>query len=84
MGELGQRERARQWAARALRIDPNDPAVLYNVGCTYAQLGDSDDAIDCLEKSVGAGWGQKDWIRNDPDLNSLREIVRLKELLERL
>ena len=70
------------WAGRALAIDPDDPSVLYNVACTYALLGEADRAIDCLEKSITSGMGQKEWIENDPDLNSLRGILRFQALIK--
>jgi serine/threonine protein kinase/Flp pilus assembly protein TadD len=81
---LGDRERSLQWARRALAIDPDEPHVLYNVACAYAVLGRTDDAIDCLERAVRNGFGFKDWIRHDSDLNSLHDHPRYKALLETL
>ncbi|MGB3563820.1 MAG: tetratricopeptide repeat protein, partial [Thermoanaerobaculia bacterium] len=78
---LGEREEAVQWAGKATLIDPDNASVLYNVACVYAQLGEVDRAIDCLEQSITSGMGQKEWIENDPDLDPLREHDRFKELL---
>ena len=33
---------------------PDDPMVLYNLGCIYSLLGLTREAIDCLEKAVGS------------------------------
>ncbi len=81
---VGEKGRSLDWASRALALDPEDPSVLYNVACTYALLGEADKAIDCLEKSVTSGMGQKEWIENDPDLNSLRAKPRFQALVARL
>ena len=80
--QLGGKGRGMDWAGRALAIDPDDPSVLYNVACTYALLGEADRAIDCLEKSITSGMGQKEWIENDPDLNSLRGNPRFQALIK--
>lgn len=80
--QLNERERAIRWAERALEMEPDEHQVLYNVACVYALLGEHDRAIDCLQKSVTHGWGQKQWMMNDPDLASLRGNSRFRKLIE--
>jgi serine/threonine protein kinase/Tfp pilus assembly protein PilF len=80
----GEPERALEWARRALTIDPDDSSVLYNVACTYATLGRHDDAIMGLEKAVKNGFGHREWIENDPDLQSLRGDPRFEALRKQL
>jgi non-specific serine/threonine protein kinase len=82
--QTGDREHALEWAGRALAIDPEDPSVLYNVACNYARLGELEKSLDCLEKSVTTGMGQKEWIENDPALDPLRDHPRYKTLIESL
>ncbi len=82
--QLGERERGLEWAERALAIDPEDPAVLYNVACAYAFLGRTDDAIACLEKAVEHGFGHREWLENDSDIDSVRGDPRFKALLTKL
>jgi adenylate cyclase len=77
---LGEEQRARAWAQRALNVDPNDPTIRYNLGCFYARAGDPDRAFECLEGSITSST----WIENDADLDSLREDPRYQRLLERL
>ena len=81
---LGDRQRSREWAARALAIDPEETSILYNVACNYALLQDNDQALDCLEKAVRNGFGHKEWIENDPDPASLRDHPRFQSLIQRL
>ncbi len=82
-GRLGNREEGFKWAERALAIDPSDAGIKYNVACFYAIEGESDRAIDILGQALEAGFGRRDWIDNDPDLDSLRADSRFRELLER-
>jgi tetratricopeptide (TPR) repeat protein len=79
---LGENDAAIEYARRALTINPDDPLLLYNIACMHALLGNSNDSLDCLEKAVDKGYGQKDWVEHDSDLNSLRELPRFQRILE--
>jgi serine/threonine protein kinase/Flp pilus assembly protein TadD len=81
---LGDRERSRDWADRALAVDPDDAAVLYNVACAYNQLGLQDMALDCLEKATLNGAANRGWMENDPDLDSLRALPRFQAMFDRM
>jgi tetratricopeptide (TPR) repeat protein len=84
LAELGRRTDSLEWAKRALEMEPDDPAVLYNVACTYATLAEFDEAIGLLERAVEIGFSHLEWIENDADLDPLRDQPRFKELLETL
>jgi serine/threonine protein kinase/tetratricopeptide (TPR) repeat protein len=81
---LGQTEKALEWAKRSLEIDPEDPQLLYNVACVYAIEGMKDDALQCLERAIDKGYGHLEWMEHDSDLNSLRNDKRFKALIERV
>ncbi len=81
---LGQEEAAKRNAARALEMRPDDPAVLYNLGCFYSLSGDLDKSIDCLERAVQHNFGLKEWFENDSDLDNVREHPRFTALMERV
>jgi serine/threonine protein kinase/Flp pilus assembly protein TadD len=81
---LGETENAVEWGKRSLDIDPEDPQLLYNVACVYAIEGMKDEALKCLEKAIDKGYGHKEWIEHDSDLNSLRSDPRFKSLLDRV
>jgi non-specific serine/threonine protein kinase len=82
--QLGEKERGRDWAGRALVIDPDEPMTLYNIACVYSLSGSREEAVDCLEKAIHHGFRHKEWIENDADLKSLREHPRFKALLQAL
>jgi serine/threonine protein kinase/tetratricopeptide (TPR) repeat protein len=81
---LGETEKALDWAKRSLDIDPEDPQLLYNVACVYAIEGQKEDALQCLERAIDKGYGHREWIEHDSDLNSLRTDRRFQALLERV
>ena len=83
LAALGENERAQEWLARALAIDPDDNNVRYNAACTYALLGRTDQAIDLLEASLPTLRGHlKTWFQTDPDLDSIRAHPRYGRLLQ--
>ena len=84
MIRLGQRERGQKWAERALAIDPDDPAILYNVACAHAGLGNQERAIECLARTVRAGASYLEWMENDSDLDPLRAHPLFMSLLAAL
>jgi len=68
---LGEPEAGRDWARRALAIDPGDAGVRYNVACLYALEGLHAEAVECLKECMRLGFGNVEWISRDPDLASL-------------
>jgi adenylate cyclase len=84
LASLGETGRAKDWASRALDTEREEPAVLYNVACVFAQLGEPEQALEALEKSIGMGFGYRAWIENDTDLVSLRDEPRFAKLLDSL
>lgn len=80
--QLGDKDRALDWAKRALAIDADESMTLYNVACVYSLLGKLDEAVDCLEKAVANGYTHKEWIQNDADFKPLHGQTRYQKLLE--
>lgn len=81
---LGAREKGLAWARMARSLDPDDPMLLYNLGCIHALAGDADTALDCLNAALDAGLNQKGWLLHDGDLLAVRNHPRFGDLLSRL
>jgi len=82
--EIGQREKALDWVGRALVLDPEDSGVLYNSACVYSLGGRPDEAIRLLDKAIDNGFGHREWLENDTDLDALRTDPRFEALLKKL
>ena len=80
MTVTGELDRGRRWVERAMAIDDTDMATRYNVACYYANVGDIDKALDCLEGSIIA----KEWIEHDPDMDPLRDHPRYQAVMDSL
>jgi len=81
---LGQNERSKQWTQQAMMLAPADPLVLYNAACNWALLGETDHALDGLERALEAGVAVGDWIKHDPDFASLRNHPRFRAIVKRI
>ena len=81
---LGQKKKGLAWARRARHIDPEDPMLLYNLGCIHALAGDLEESMDCLERAAAGGLLQKGWYEHDGDLEPVRGHPRFKALLEKM
>ena len=82
LAALGERERAKEWAERALLLDPDNRNLRYNMACAMVSLGDMDTAIELLESVVArAGLQALRWFETDNSLDPIREDPRYKALI---
>jgi adenylate cyclase len=81
----GKSDEAVEWIERALSIGPDEPSVLYNATCCYSLLGDHERALDLFERRAEIGLHRyREWIRNDTDLDPLRDHPRFQKAFAKL
>jgi adenylate cyclase len=80
---LGESERAKDWAERAVLLDPDNMHMRYNLACSLiADLGQPETALDLLEPYFAqVGLEFVGWAKSDPDLDSVREHPRFKAMV---
>ena len=66
------------------RLRPDDPTVLYNLGCSYALTAQYDEAVSTLIRAMDQGYDDFKWLMKDPDLKKLRADRRFKAIQDRL
>ncbi len=82
--QLGDLKRGLEWARRAQAIDPDDTGVLYNTACVYALGGLAEEAIRGLDRALENGFGHREWLEHDSDLDSIRGDPRFQALMQKL
>jgi len=83
LAALGEAERAKDWADRALLLDPGNVNLRYNFACTLiTDLHDFEAALDMLgPRFETMSIEVLNWVRKDPDLDPIRDHPRFKAML---
>ncbi len=85
LAALGELDRAKEWADRALVIDPDDSLTKYNVACFCSLVGEHERAIDLLVELLPHSTRErKRWVQYDSDLDPIRSHPRFREVIELL
>ncbi len=71
-GEMEDDINARQDLENALELDPANAIVIYNLACLFARRGETQKAVICIEKAVQHGFDNFEWMKNDEDLEMLK------------
>jgi tetratricopeptide (TPR) repeat protein len=66
---------------RLVQLRPNDPLAHYNLACSYALLKRPEQALKTLRRAVELGYRDFRYMRQDPDLDSIRPDPRFRQLL---
>jgi len=66
---------------RLIELRPNDPIVRYNLACSYALLGRSDASLNSLRQAIEMGYRDFRYIREDRDLDAIRNDPRFDRIL---
>ena len=60
---------------------PREPDIWYNLACSHALLGHVDKAFQALHKAVESGYRNVEWMKEDEDLQLIRNDPRFQQLL---
>ncbi len=74
-------DEAKTEGQRALELNPNDSLMMYNAACLYARLGEKKQAVEMLKNAIKNGQEDFEWIKRDPDLDTLREEPEYIEIM---
>ena len=68
---------------RLCELRARDPIIHYNLACSFALLGQAEEALKALEQAIEFGYHDFDYLQRDPDLESLRGDPRYAALVAR-
>ena len=76
-------DRAKEWAKRALLVDPSNRNLTYNIGCSMIKAGEIEMGIDLVEITIKSSkTANLIWVETDSDLDSVRNHPRFVALVE--
>lgn len=66
----------------ATRIHGDRAIAQYQLACALARTEQKEPALEALERAVAAGFANREWISQDPDLEILRNEARFQALAQ--
>lgn len=78
---LGERDKAKDFEKRILEKSPS-AGNYYDAACLYARMGERDSSLYFLKNSLEKGFTRFAHIRNDDDLNDIRDMEEYKRMME--
>jgi adenylate cyclase len=83
LADLGEKERAKEWAIRARLVDPDSVNLHYNLACAMASLEEVDMTLETLAGiATRLSPGMMSWMEADTDFDPMREEPRFKAMME--
>ena len=75
-------DEAKDECKRAIELSPDDSLMSYNVACLYSRLGEKKQGIAYLQKAIDQGYTNFEWLKRDPDLNSIQNEPEFIDLMK--
>ncbi len=69
---------------KLVKLQPDNATARYNLACSLALSKRRADALRALGEAVKLGYTDYDWMSQDPDLESLKNVSAFKALLTQL
>ncbi len=82
LAKLKRFDEAKSEGDSALELSSNDPIMMYYGACLYSRLNEPKHAAELLNKAVENGYENFEWIKRDPDFNSIRTEPAYVDLMK--
>jgi len=63
---------------RVVALKPTCPTSFYNLACSLCLHGESQAALEALQKAIALGYSDFKWMRKDPDLKALQGLPEFR------
>ena len=82
--EMGRYQDGLRADREMVKMEPDSPTAWYNLACSLALTGQTDDAFAALEKAIALGYDDAEWMQDDSDFAAIRQDPRFVRLLAQL
>ncbi len=67
-----------------LKGQPDNPNMLYTMGCLYSLVNQKENALDWLNRSAEHGFANYIWAGQDADLENVRDMPQFSDILRHM
>ncbi len=67
---------------KLIKLRPENPIIHYNLACSLSLTGDITSSFKAIKRAITLGYDDFGFMKNDPDLNNLRQDSRFWELIK--
>lgn len=78
---LGRDGEAEEWMDRIVAADPDEPGNYYDRSCLYARMGRLEDSVEALRTAFEKGYRSFGHIKDDDDMDPVRDLPAFKDLM---
>ena len=78
---LGRGKEAEEWMDKIIAAEPDDAGHYYDRACLYARMGRLEESVAALKVSLEKGYRSFAHIRQDDDMDPVRDLPEFKALI---
>ena len=78
---LGKDAEAQEWMDKVIAAEPDDPGNHYDRACLYARMGCLDESVAALRTAFEKGYRSFGHVRQDDDLDPIRDLPEYQDLM---
>ena len=82
--EMGRYEDGLQADRAMVKLQPSSSLAWYNLACSLSLTGQPDEAFAALDKAIGLGYADADWMIEDEDFAPIRGDPRFARVLAKI
>ena len=80
---LGELDKAKSYMNRIIEKNPKDGGNYYDAACLYCRMGQKEQSLSYLEKSLEKGYRRFAHLMNDDDLDFIKDLPQFKEMVDK-
>ncbi|MCP4107715.1 MAG: tetratricopeptide repeat protein [Desulfobacteraceae bacterium] len=80
----GKYDKAVSLLKKVIEIQPDNARVFYHIACIYARQDKKAESVDWLKKAVKKGYNNQALLKNDKNLENIRNTLYYKKLMKKV